>query len=107
MGDSDISYQLRKAKIELEHSVLLKEMEIALTSEVAIVIAVFGSVISLNFYDFYNLQRNLLFIIGLAAIIGGIIENYREDRKEKIALKQAEIDDLLSKIAEQQKKKQF
>jgi hypothetical protein len=61
VGASDFEYQLRKAKIELEHSVLLKEMEIALTSEVAIVIAVFGSVISLNFNDFYNLQRNLVY----------------------------------------------
>lgn len=95
MTIDELAYQLRKAKIEMEHEVLLKEMEIILVSEAGFPITILGLVASLGF----NLSLSeILMVSGFTAIVTGLIDWYREKKKEAIKAKQLELDNLLKEL---------
>ncbi len=92
---NEIAYQLRKAKIEMEHAVLLKEMEIALVSEAGFPISIIGLVVSLGIY--FSVP-NILMIVGFTSIVTGLIDDYRIKKKKEIMAKELEIDSLLHEL---------
>jgi membrane protein implicated in regulation of membrane protease activity len=104
-NDENLSYQLRLAKITMEHEVLLKEMEIAITTQVALIIAVMGLIASIRFFETPTYLVLVTFIlIIVASMLIGWLQNTREDKKGQIESKQSEVDVLLNELAEKQKK---
>lgn len=85
-------WECRRTKIELEHEVLLREMEALLIGIVGLPIAVFT--LAFQFQVWQN-PTNFL-ALGLVTIaLFFFMEFYREDRKEKITAKEKELDSLI------------
>lgn len=83
----------RRTKIELEHEVLLREMDAALAglagtpiAVVALLIQYWGNTIAVTV---------LIMILAIGLVLFNLL---REDRKEKILTKQKEIDTLIAEM---------
>jgi hypothetical protein len=86
-------WDCRKAKIELEHEVLLREMDVALAGLAGTPIAVVALLIQYSNSPVVVLGLLLILAIGL-----GSFYYLSEDRKEKILKKQQEIDALVTEM---------
>jgi Ca2+/Na+ antiporter len=88
-------WECRRTKIELEHEVLLREMEAALIGLIGIPIAV----VTIAFQvEVWQNQAALLTLAFIAIVLSILLDSFRSDRKEKIVAKQKELDDLITEL---------
>ena len=94
-------WECRKTKIELEHDVLLHEMDVALVGLGGLPLTIITLIIQLD------LWKNPILPFLMLGFAGGIIFFWylRDDRKEKIVAKEKELDALMSEMVDAKTKK--
>ena len=86
-------WDCQRAKIELEHEVLLREMDVALAGLAGTPIAVVSLLI--QYWNNSVAVTVLIMILATGLVFFNLL---REDRKEKILAKQRELDELLMEM---------
>jgi hypothetical protein len=88
-------WDCRRTKIELEHEVLLREMEAVLIGIVGLPIAIITIAVEFKLWQ----NASSLLALGFFTIIVFLsMEAFRSDRKEKIVAKEKELDALVLEI---------
>ena len=102
MGNNgkDVVLECRIAQIELEHEVLLREMEIALIGMIGLPVTAITLILQFALY-----QNGLLFLVScLLPLMGWVyLDNYRSERKEKIVAKEMELESLTVELTKSPK----
>ena len=94
-ADKDVVLECRIAKIELEHEVLLREMEVALVGMVGLPVTAVTLILQFVLY-----QNPAIMVLSLLALATGLVllEDYRSERKDKLTKKQQELDALANEL---------
>jgi hypothetical protein len=94
-------WECRKTKIELEHEVLMREMDVALLGLGGLPIAIAGILFQYNLWQY---PTPMLLLMLLASIGLTVLENLRENKKEAVVSKERELDALISEISKKHKR---
>lgn len=94
-NNNEVVLECRIAKIELEHEVLLREMEVVLVGMIGLPISATTLILQFELY-----QNGAIFLIALLISVMGLayMDDYRSDRKDKIVAKEKELDALVLEI---------
>jgi UDP-N-acetylmuramyl pentapeptide phosphotransferase/UDP-N-acetylglucosamine-1-phosphate transferase len=97
-NDRHVVLECRIAKIELEHEVLLREMEVALVGMIGLPVTAVTLILQFALY-----QNGLLFLISLLLSVMGLVflDDYRSIRKEKIVAKEKELESLMVELTKE------
>jgi hypothetical protein len=98
----DFCWECRKTKIELEHEVLLREMEVTLVAMIGLPITTITLVLQFTLW-----QSPPTTLIAFLLMAMGIVylDDYRSTKKEMIKAKENELDKLILDINESSKGK--
>lgn len=88
-------WECRRTKIELEHEVLLREMDVALVGMAGLPIAVVTIALEFQLWQNASIMMLLTFF---SVVFLVLMEALRSDRKEKLVAKQKELDTLILEI---------
>jgi hypothetical protein len=93
--NQDIVLECRVTKIELEHELLLREMEAILVAMVGIPISAITLILQFGIYHnaLILLMSALITIMGLT-----YLDDYRSDRRDKLIAKEKELDALIIEL---------
>jgi hypothetical protein len=94
-NNKDVVLECRIAKIELEHEVLLREMDVILIGIAGLPVTILTLILQFELY-----KNGLLFLTSLLLLVIGLgyLNDYRTDRKEKLLAKEKELDTLILEI---------
>jgi hypothetical protein len=95
-------WECRKTKIELEHEVLLREMEAIFVAMAGLPVTFATLILQ---FDLWKNGLLLLSIIATLIIIIVYLDDYRSDRKSRIEAKERELDALVIEMFDLAEKK--
>jgi hypothetical protein len=95
MNNKEVVLECRKTKIELEHELLMKEMEVALIAMAGLPITAITLILQFQVW-----RDTTLMVLSIMFLAIGIVllDDLRSDRKDKIIAKQKELDALILEL---------
>lgn len=94
-NNEEVVLQCRMTKIELEHEVLLREMEVVLVGMVGLPISAITLILQFGLF-----QNGLIFLIASLVTIMGLVylNDFGSERKDKMVAKEKELDALILEL---------
>jgi len=95
MNNKEVVLECRKTKIELEHELLMKEMEVTLIAMAGLPITAITLILQFQIWRDTGFMILLIMFLAIGIIL---LDDLRSDRKDKIIAKQKELDALIVEL---------